>query len=267
MMQAALKAPLESAVHYGQQDPAFCAANLSSWSTEWIERVQTCISLPQLALRLRELEAGLVCEGPVRTGIRLQVSVDENGKVEWADGIVTAVWPDSAFRVSITHGEDEDEWAEDFADPTSRDGKKQKDSEWRFPPRPTTTRLAPTARASRAASRVAANISHSERSRAQRGGGRASRVKDEDDGSDEEWGSSDESASTEEQEAQQVKMHNAIQVRHGARKRKWIDAHVTRVFRSGDFEATLDEQADAGTVPTKMKMTSASWGVEWRWRD
>ncbi len=218
-------------------------------------------------MRLLELEAALVPRDGLRAGMAIEVSLVGEGvrKVEWHSAPIVAVWRDGGFRVLV---EDKKHsfnplWVEDYAAPGSKQGRKERGTDWRWPGLAASARgrrgemEASAAPAAPRGERAAAKRARSARSFVDGRGGAES---DDDDESGSRRSSSGSAASGRSEsppgyEGAPPEMGQRVEV---LRKRKWVAAEVTRLFRGGSFEAQELEGGDRG------KHTLDDHGSSWR---
>jgi hypothetical protein len=253
--------------------PAADAAS-AQWRREWEARLHASATVPQLAVRLLELESMLLPRDGLRTGMQIEVSIedDDGSNHEWVPAPIVGVWRDGSFRALVKKHEKEGplEWVEDYASPYSKQGRKERGKDWRWVGPAASTRAKRGAVEpsdvslsnieSRGGKRAAAKRARSSRSFVE-----SQKSDDDDEGSASGRSSRRSSGASEAEvrpsyEVAPPEMGQQVEVLKN--KRKWVAAEVSRVLRGGSFEA--QEHADDGEDGAKGKHTVDDYMTTWR---
>ena len=251
--------------------PPAADATSAQWRREWEARLHASATVPQLAVRLLELESMLLPRDGLRTGMQIEVSIedDDGSNHEWVPAPIVGVWRDGSFRALVKKQEKEGplEWVEDYASPHSKQGRKERGKDWRWVGPAASTRAKRGAVEpsdvslsnieSRGGKRAAAKRARSSRSFVE------SQKSDDDEEGSASGRSSRRSSGASEAEVRPsyevVLPEMGQQVEVLKNKRKWVAAEVSRLFRGGSFEA--QEHADEGA---KSKHTADDYMTTWR---
>ena len=254
--------------------PPAADAAAAQWRREWEARLHASATVPQLAVRLLELESMLLPRDGLRTGMQIEVSIedDDGSNHEWVPAPIVGVWRDGSFRALVKKQEKDGplEWVEDYASPYSKQGRKERGKDWRWVGPAASTRakrgaIEPSDVSlsnieSRGGKRAAAKRARSSRSFVE-----SQKSDDDEEGSASGRSSRRSSGASEAEvrpsyEVAPPEMGQQVEVLKN--KRKWVAAEVSRVLRGGSFEA--QEHADDGDEGAKGKHTVDDYMTTWR---
>ena len=249
-------------------------ATTAQWRREWEARLHASATVPQLAVRLLELESVLLPRDGLRTGMQIEVSIedDDGSNHEWVPAPIVGVWRDGGFRALVKKLEKDGplEWVEDYAPPYSRQGRKERGKDWRWVGPAASTR---GKRGAVEPSEVSlANIESrggraaAKRARSSRSFVESSKSDDDEEGSASGRSSRRSSGASEADarpsyEVAPPEMGQQVEVLKS--KRKWVPAEVSRLFRGGVFEAQ-ELTDDGGEEGAKSKHTVDDYMTTWR---
>ena len=248
----------------------------AQWRRAWEARLHASATVPQLAVRLLELESALLPRDGLRTGMQIEVSIedDDGSNHEWVPAPIVGVWRDGSFRALVKKLEKDGplEWVEDYAAPYSRQGRKERGKDWRWVGPAASTR---GKRGAVEASEVSlSNIESRGGKRAAAKRARSSRsfVESQKSDDDDEEGSASGRSSRRSSGASEAEARPSYevappemgqQVEVLKNKRKWAPAEVSRLFRGGSFEAQ-EHADDDGEEGAKSKHKVDDYMTTWR---